>query len=618
MAIYEIARIQLRRGRANNGTGIPQLASGELAWAIDTQELFIGNGAISEGAPTIGNTRILTDNDLNQYGFFGETCITASAAPWQTGVNYNKGQIVSNNISETGSEAYTYVFLCIESHVSNDFATDLTASKWQKTPYIYTYKKSDVITSVSEATPVVRCIEDRLSDRVSLLDFVTINDINSGDYTAALQRAILNLFNIGLDQPHEHKASTDPSYRVNLEIPAGVYSLSSTIRIPSYANIIGAGSSSTIFNYIGTTDNNGPIFTFEDPTNEQPKYIKIKGFTINLINSAAKDYTVIQLENVYNSIFEDISINDNWNGVYDPVHSAISLTGMSDIITCEKNTFSDIKINGFAQGIKSDDSIKNNHFNNISISDAKYGFILGNELPIYTLKHNSIDKCTFTGIHAQAVFIISGYNNNVTNCRLINVGNNTSGTNETTPIYPQVYFNTPNNLYQDNCSERSNWLSQLNTEQQFIPEVSGSAVKYSNYGTCIISNSLNQTENPILVIKLPLRTDASGNIEKIINCRIEYNYETTNYIRRGLLTIVADYDQLLSEFIQLVDELDYLGLVDDESALKLRFHAKFIDITGREYINGPDIAGIGIFYSDDINPNNLPSGTLTYSYTVNY
>lgn len=42
---------------------MPQLASGEIGWAIDTQELFIGNGAVSEGAPSVGNTKVLTEHD---------------------------------------------------------------------------------------------------------------------------------------------------------------------------------------------------------------------------------------------------------------------------------------------------------------------------------------------------------------------------------------------------------------------------------------------------------------------------------------------------------------------------------------------------------------------------
>jgi len=63
VAIVSISRIQVRRGRKNTGTGFPQLASGEFGWALDTQELYIGNGAVSEGAPYVGNTKLLSEHD---------------------------------------------------------------------------------------------------------------------------------------------------------------------------------------------------------------------------------------------------------------------------------------------------------------------------------------------------------------------------------------------------------------------------------------------------------------------------------------------------------------------------------------------------------------------------
>ena len=62
MAVVQISRIQVRRGRKGQ-TDIPQLASGEIGWAVDSQELFIGNGSVSEGAPFVGNTKILTSAD---------------------------------------------------------------------------------------------------------------------------------------------------------------------------------------------------------------------------------------------------------------------------------------------------------------------------------------------------------------------------------------------------------------------------------------------------------------------------------------------------------------------------------------------------------------------------
>lgn len=74
MAVVQISKIQIRRGQKNSSSGVPQLSSAELAWAVDTQELFIGNGSVQEGAPYVGNTKIITEHDnilelANSYRF---------------------------------------------------------------------------------------------------------------------------------------------------------------------------------------------------------------------------------------------------------------------------------------------------------------------------------------------------------------------------------------------------------------------------------------------------------------------------------------------------------------------------------------------------------------------
>ena len=45
MAVVQISRIQVRRGK-KGVDNLPQLASGELGWAIDTQEFYVGNGSV--------------------------------------------------------------------------------------------------------------------------------------------------------------------------------------------------------------------------------------------------------------------------------------------------------------------------------------------------------------------------------------------------------------------------------------------------------------------------------------------------------------------------------------------------------------------------------------------
>ena len=61
MAVTQISRIQHRRGLEQD---LPQLASAELGWSIDTRQLYIGNGTLDEGAPIVGVTRILTEHDI--------------------------------------------------------------------------------------------------------------------------------------------------------------------------------------------------------------------------------------------------------------------------------------------------------------------------------------------------------------------------------------------------------------------------------------------------------------------------------------------------------------------------------------------------------------------------
>lgn len=130
MAVVQISRIQVRRGQKNQGTGLPQLASGELGWAIDTRELYIGNGSVSEGAAEVGNTKILTQYD--------------------------------NIFSLADSYAYR----------SND---------------------EFIQTGTSSSNPIQRSLQDRLDDRVSVRSF-GVTGKSSQNATEGLQRAIDQLF----------------------------------------------------------------------------------------------------------------------------------------------------------------------------------------------------------------------------------------------------------------------------------------------------------------------------------------------------------------------------------------------------------------------------------------
>lgn len=59
MAIVQVSRITHRKGLQEN---LPQLSGAEFGWTVDERRLFIGNGTLEDGAPTIGNTEILTEH----------------------------------------------------------------------------------------------------------------------------------------------------------------------------------------------------------------------------------------------------------------------------------------------------------------------------------------------------------------------------------------------------------------------------------------------------------------------------------------------------------------------------------------------------------------------------
>lgn len=174
MAVIQISRIQHRRGLAQD---FPQLASAELGWSIDTRRLFIGNGTLTEGAPTEGVTEILTE--------------------------------------------YTDILTLLRT---------------------YTYRGEAggtvVQTGPSALSPIVRTIQEKLDDFVSVRDFGALGD-GSTDDTEAINRALTNLW------PTANFADAYKQHRT-LYFPAGVYLIQGDfIRIPPFVKLVGDGYYST-------------------------------------------------------------------------------------------------------------------------------------------------------------------------------------------------------------------------------------------------------------------------------------------------------------------------------------------------------------------------------------
>ena len=115
MPIVQISRIQHRRGKR---TDLPQLAAGELGWVIDEQRLFIGNGTVSDGAPAVGNTEIVTE---------GSSAFTSALSHTYKGYRGDSTPI-SNSVQRTVQKRLDdYVSVKDFGAVGDDSTADVTA-----------------------------------------------------------------------------------------------------------------------------------------------------------------------------------------------------------------------------------------------------------------------------------------------------------------------------------------------------------------------------------------------------------------------------------------------------------------------------------------------------------
>lgn len=493
MAVVQISRIQVRRGKENSGSGLPQLASGEMAWSIDAQNLWIGNGSVAEGAPKVGNTKILTQNDLG----------------------------------------------------SNGNILDLIT---------YQYKKNDysIVTGTAGANyPYIRDIQQKLDEFSNVTDFGALGDGITDD-TASIQLAINQLFLNEINL-------TDISSRVTLYFPPGKYIITSTLSVPSYATLIGAGKDKTIiqfndtntaagqipavFQFVNDTSTPGVYNTKTMPNVQTPTYnpvgsagttIKlsrtdaltgttgiypgmvitgtgfISGQTVvevidsNTITISAQPDTTpsgiltftgpidpaptylnqprnIVLSNmtvfsntdqfigmsmyaVRDSLFENLLIKGNWAQNFYETNVGIDMDCYSRLVSCQRNTFNNVDVTGFGYAIVSDKDIQFNVFTNSYISDVRTGVQFGKTSNLsdvgqqYGPSYNEFSGCYFSDVRQHAVYVYNGVGNTTKDSRLSNVGND-GGSNVTTALYPQIYFAVAGNASINDQSDRARDLS---------------------------------------------------------------------------------------------------------------------------------------------------------------
>ena len=484
MAVVQISRIQVRRGKKLEGSGIPQLASGEIGWAIDTQELYIGNGSVSEGAPTVGNTKVLTEADdifslANQYAYKKDTV--------QTGTSI-------------GSPNYRLLQEKLDDIVSvRDFGalgdgTDQTEAIQRAINELYLKSSTKGL----------------YSSRITL-------HFPAGEYLISGNGLFLPPFaNIKGD-------GKDKTY----------------INAPESANVFRTVNEDSA--PIGSDPSNPSNMSFQGDNTSQNQ---ARGIYLGHMTIYHNSYgAALYLENCRDSVFDNLRIKGSWNSgdginerepgaagvVVSPsgtsyVDHTVNLTGVYidnyvASAASDFNRFYNCDFENLGIAVYSDFDINYNQFQVGTVNEVGYGFLFGlNSTGAVGQQqgpcHNTIENYEFILVDREGLKITNGKANISERNRYRNVGND--GGNSANALYPVIEFvNSQNQTIRD-FFQRTEELTvdPLFNSGDYPNEVKGAKMVELSYP---ISTSIGNQPTTYKVAQFPAAEDRNTII-------IEYTY----------------------------------------------------------------------------------------------
>lgn len=529
MAVVEIAKIQLRRGNARS-TGMPQLDTGELGWAISgtdpnstAPELFIGNKT-ADGASITTNTRILTTLDL-----------------------------------------------------PNIFTSSITTST-----YYYSGNRSMLIYTGPSSTNVARTVKKKLDDEIpNLNDFLTDADKLSGDIGIALQRAI-NVLYLNSD-----KSSTRDG-RIPLRIPAGSYVTSATIYIPPYATLVGDGKRKTVISFTGESK---PLFQFVDLTSTvgspvtlnnmvsgtSPRIISISGMTLEFSPNISPNSTIslLRADCALDTIIDNIEFRGNTStySTSNVDNAGIEIRGLGGI-TSRNLKITNCIFDTLYCGIKSDYDIEDITINDNRFQNLYRGIEFGQNLRSENSMgpaRTRITKNVFYIIAREAVRVVGTsamYTGHILSQNVYNnVGNDSSylvpGSGDIDGgISSIIDFQTFGNVSDNDSFSRHVEINNYSGNTNFIIPISG---------------HVSITDNRPMVEEL---SDATGTLVKlahsgsVTNIKIQYHITATGLSRWGDLRVICS-----SSGVDIQDTYSYSGSGDSGIIFEAAYNNTYNTIT---------------------------------------
>lgn len=495
MAVVSISRIQIRRGRKNSDTGLPQLSSGEFGWAIDTQELFIGNGSVAEGSPYVGNTKILSEHD-NIFEF-------------------------ATNYSYRGS--------------------------------------GNVQTGRNENDPVRRSLQARLDDRVSIRSFGVTGDestIVTQDLQRALDQLYLNT-NKSSTRSRVELILEPGTYTI--DGPLHVPPYATIRGAGAEKTVIKQNAQHPVFIMINSLSTPGNyLYSATDSQQNQSRHLTISDLTIESVSGTEIMKLQATRDSYFKNlrIRGTFTNGEYYNGFGDSSFTDIGilLESLATDVTCQNIIFDNITIEGCGYAVRSKHDIKDNTWTNCKFIRCSYGFEFGEETLLgvsgqnFGPRNNIIEQCVFNDIDRHGIFVTNGSGNLSRDNKFYRTGNNAG--NDSNATYSVINFVSKGNSSDNDWFERTEALAY---DQQFIngtvyvPEVEGGNISNSSYTHVVNLSTVGEYQK---LFRLP--ADSTKSFE------VDYMYvsDAVDAQRTGKLSIIVVPG---TDTAFITDDYDYIG-----------------------------------------------------------
>jgi len=580
MAVVQISKIQVRRGRKNQ-TNLPQLSGGEFGWAVDTQQLFIGNGSVSEGSPFVGNTEILTERS-NIFGLLG---------------------------------AYTY-------------------SSSQENVVVQTGTNSN--------SPFSRSLQQKLDDIVNVRDFGAIGDFSNNvgsDDTASFQRAIDQLFlNSNKNSTRSHVRLMVPAgtYKISntLYIPSNVTligdGLENTVITQTNQNF-------PLFQTVAKSSTPGVYQKIENMNSDNaPSNIYFEGITFARVEGSLNQVPIAFIDCLKNSHFHRCRFVGTWeNGdgrergtTIVGSSSALNVRGLG-AVTSENILFTECVFNNVAHGIYCDYDASKLKFDGCNFEKLFRGLSFC-ETSTATVGQNfgpqncTVINCYFDKVDAEAwkVFASSASSGHKSiNNKFYDVGNNSA--EQSQPVTPVLNFMVTKCSSDGDFFQRSISINELDfnkigipsTYTAYIPDVLGvDKIDYQARSAVLLAST------PVVTPKILLKAPAWSSSKIVIDYVIRKS--ANELYRSGTLTVVVHPDMATGVIKPtLNDEFVYHGSNDTTGNVvggNIQFYGNVTNMSSVEYNQTtliPSTVTRPTFVLRYSNPSG-PGGNATITYSI--